>query len=136
MQRVLMLCAQSLLSEGLKDVLDRIEDVELLGPWTLDADVLARLPDARPGVVLLVVEKDEHELASAFTAQMLECYPNLPVIHVGADQNVLRVFTSYTLPARTTDLLDIIRTLALPPSAGTARDADAHQPMVKPGDAT
>jgi hypothetical protein len=53
---------------------------------------------------------------ASLTAQVLEIYPNLPIIRLELEHNVFRIYTSQTLPARTADLVEAIR--HLPAAAG------------------
>jgi DNA-binding NarL/FixJ family response regulator len=59
-RRVLLLCVQPLLGEGLKHILTGLEDVELIGPWDLDSGVLSRLSEEAPDIVI-VAEGDGEE---------------------------------------------------------------------------
>jgi DNA-binding NarL/FixJ family response regulator len=116
-RRVLLLCAslegthpQLLLGEALENILSKVEDVELVGAWALDDQALARLAQGLPDI-LLIAEEEAGESASSLTAQVLERYPDLPVVRVGLMQNVVRLYTSRTLPARSADLIEAIRGL-------------------------
>lgn len=110
-RRVLLLCVQSLLSESLENVLEQVEDVELIGPWVLDQNALARLSEGTPDIVLIAEEDGEGESVASLTAQILEQHPELPVVRVGLAQNVIRLYTSRTLPAHSADLIETIRSL-------------------------
>lgn len=117
-RRVLLLCVESLLGESLERILGQLEDVELVGPWELGADVLARLPEGMPDIAL-VVEEEESENVASLTGQILEHYPDLPVVRIGLQENVMRVYASRTLPARSADLIDVIRGLSTHHLEGT-----------------
>jgi DNA-binding NarL/FixJ family response regulator len=110
-RRVLLLCVESLLSESLERILGQLEDVELVGPWRLDADVLTRLPEDMPDIALIVQEAEESESVASLTSQILERYPDLPIVRIGLTENVIRVYASQTLPARSADLIEVIRSL-------------------------
>lgn len=110
-RRVLLLSVQSLLGESLENVLSQVEDVELIGPWTLDGNALDRLAERAPDVVLVTEEAQEGSDLTSFTSQILERYPDLPVVRVELGHNIVRLYTSQTLPARTADLLETIRSL-------------------------
>lgn len=110
-RRVLLLSVQSLLSESLENVLSQVEDVELIGPWKLDGHALDRLAERAPDVVLVAEEAEECDNTASFTSQILERYPELPVVRVALGQSVVRLYTSQALPARTADLLETIRSL-------------------------
>ncbi|RMD59629.1 hypothetical protein D6833_11135 [Candidatus Parcubacteria bacterium] len=110
-RRVLLLCVNSLLGESLEQLLKQLEDVQLVGPWSLDADVLSRLPEVVPDIVLVVHGNEEPDRLAPLTSQMLERYPNLPIVQIGLQENVIRVYASRTVPARSADLIDVIRSL-------------------------
>jgi hypothetical protein len=60
-------------------------------------------------VVLVVKEDDSSTAISTLTGQILAQHPNVPVIQVGLDRNVVCLYTSSTLPARSRELFDAIR---------------------------
>jgi len=109
--RVLLLCVQPLLGESLENVLSQVEDVELIGSRVLDAHLLARLAHELPDIVLIADEEGDSESGAALMAQILERYPDLPIIRVGLMQNFIRLYTSRTLPARSADLIETIRSV-------------------------
>ncbi|MFQ5340370.1 MAG: hypothetical protein ACE5F6_02365 [Anaerolineae bacterium] len=110
-RRVLLLCVETLLGESLERILGQLEDVELVGPWGLDADVLTQLHEDMPDIALIVQEGEESESAASLTSQILERYPDLPIVRIGLTENVIRVYALQTLPARSADLIDVIRSL-------------------------
>ncbi len=112
-RRVLLLCAQPLLGESLENILSQMEDVELIiVPLSPDAQAFARLSREKPEVVLIAEEEGEVEDVASLTAQILESYPGLPIIRIRFTQNVIRLYTSRTLPARSADLIEAIRNLS------------------------
>ncbi len=120
-RRVLLLCSQSLLGEGLERILGGLEDVELIGPWVLESQVLSRLFEAVPDIVVVAEgEREDAGSVTSLTAQILESYPDLPVVRIGLEQNAVRVYTSRTLPARSVDLIEAIRNLPVQPHKGEA----------------
>lgn len=130
-RRVLLLYAsptgrppQLLLAEALENILSKVEDVVLIGPWALDEQMLARLSQELPDIVLIVEEEDGEDVIS-LTARILEHHSDLPVVRVGLAQNVVRLYMSHTLPARSTDLVEAIRSLPVP----QYRDEAGTQPL-------
>ena len=120
-RRVLLLCEQHLLGESLQQVLHAVEDVDMIGSFVFDDQVLSRLTAHKPDLLIIADEQPPRAQAAHLTGLVLEAYPALPVIRVTLDNNVLQVYTARTLPARSTDLIDVIRQL-LPvqePDAGT-----------------
>lgn len=113
-RRVALLSSQHLLGESLEHTLRHFEDVEMIGAWELDDQVLSLLSAQTPELLLIAEQEPPCEEITFLTGQILETYPNLPVIRVTLDQNVLRIYTSQTLPARTAELIDVIRHLPIP----------------------
>ncbi|MCC6166934.1 MAG: response regulator transcription factor [Caldilineaceae bacterium] len=108
-RRVVLLSAQPLLSAGLAAILCGLDDVDLIGPWPLDRQALARLAEEAPDVVLVA----EGETPDVLSVQILEHYPDLPVVRIGLSQNVVRLYSSRTIPAHSTALIETIRSLSI-----------------------
>ncbi len=110
-QRVLLVCATHLFSESLETILRTAAEVELIGPWAIEAQTCARILEAHPQVVV-VVEKNSGDVeAASLASAILEKYPELPVIRAGLAENIFRVFSMRAYPARGADLLATIRDL-------------------------
>lgn len=114
-RRVLFLRAPSLLAEGLEELLRRVKEIELIGPWDLTPPQLTHLSEVAPDVVLIADEEAGATEAGFFVSRILEEYPDLPVVQIGMRQNTIRLYTSQALPARTIDLLDLIRHMPVRP---------------------
>jgi len=110
-QRVLLICSGHLFGESMETVLRAAEDVELVGPWELGGEVCQRIEETRPNVVVIADEEAQDEAVAHLTAAILERYPELSVIRAGLDENVFRIFSTHSLPARGADLLETIRNL-------------------------
>ncbi len=110
-QRVLLICSQHLFGESMETILRAAEDVELIGPWDLGEDICQRIAAAHPNVVVIADEDPQSEAVTHLTAAIIEQYPELSVIRTGLNENVFRVFSTHTLPARGADLLETIRNL-------------------------
>ncbi|MEE8392100.1 MAG: hypothetical protein V3S14_15070 [Anaerolineae bacterium] len=87
-------------------------ELELIGPWDLDAPVLAQLSQDTPDVVLVAEAESESERVAALTAQILNLYPDVTVIRVGLGKGTVRVYTSHVVPARAVDLMEAIHSLS------------------------
>jgi DNA-binding NarL/FixJ family response regulator len=118
-RRVILFSTQRLLSESLEYILRHDPEVELDGPFALDNRAFASFPDCCPDVVLIADENRPSGDAATLTAQILDRYPDLPIVTVTLGQDVVRIYSSRTLPARSADLIDIIRHLPLPGSPAT-----------------
>jgi len=110
-RRVLLVCSEHLFGESVEAVLRAAEDVELVGPWKPGEDVCQRIEESHPNVVVVADEQAQDEAVARLTAEILQHHPELPVIRAKLDENVFRVFSAHTLPARGADLLDLIRSL-------------------------
>lgn len=115
-RRVLLVCSQHLFGESLETILRRVENVVLLGPIEIsEEDIYSQLLELRPDAVIVVDEGDTKMPASYLTAAILQEFPSLPVIRAGLEQNIVRVFSTCTIPARSSNLLAAI--LNLPPES-------------------
>jgi hypothetical protein len=111
-RRVALICSPHLLGESLIQLLGNLEDVSLLGPWPVAKSSLLRLVEAHPDLVLFATEsEDPPQEQMHFVSEFLEACPNLPLVRATLADNCLRVYTTQTLPARSTDLIELIRRL-------------------------
>jgi len=124
-RRVLLLCAHPLLGESLENILRKVEDVDLVGPWDLDERALTYLSQESPDIVVVAEAEGEDKSKVSLTSQILERFPDLPVVRVGLAQNVVRLYTSRALPARSADLIEAIR--SLPISRGRNKPENEEQ---------
>jgi chemotaxis response regulator CheB len=110
--RVLLLSAHPLLSEGLANLLNQIEDLFLIGPRALSGFNVSDLNECLPDVVLLAEQESDDASVNALLLQILQHVPDLPVIQIDlSGKNIVRVYTSHTRPARSADLIDTIHNL-------------------------
>lgn len=114
-RRVLLVSSKHLFSEGLEEILRQVGDVELIGPLELSPDTMrACLQETQPDAVIVAGVGEGKPNAASLAAAILQQFPNLPVISAGLEQNTLRVYSTHTLPARSSDLVEAI--LNLPPT--------------------
>jgi DNA-binding NarL/FixJ family response regulator len=107
---VLLISSHHLFGESMETILRAETDLELVGPWNLnDQKICQRLPEVSPSVVVIADENLQSEAAAELTKYIIEHYPELSVIRTGLSDNVFRVFSTHTLPARSTDLLENVR---------------------------
>lgn len=122
-RRVLLISAHPLLSEGLTNMLGELDDVFLMGPRAVPECTLADVRACAPDAVLFAAQDMDDPIANALLVQILQHIPGLPVIQIGlAGNTAIRVYTSYTLPARSVDLIDIMRKFPLQGSDKTAEE--------------
>jgi chemotaxis response regulator CheB len=110
-RRVALIGPQILLGEGLETILRGMQDVELLGPWELTPQVIAEISTCHPDLVLIAAREPEEDAFHTLIAQIIEQCPELPVIRVGLSRHVFQVFTMRTSPARSQELMTLIRSL-------------------------
>ena len=111
-RRVLLICSQRLFGESLETILRRDENLELIGPIEAsEENINSRLFELRPDAVIVVDEGETKMSVSYLTASILQQFPSLPVIRAGLEQNIFRVFSAHTLPARSSDLVEALLNL-------------------------
>ena len=116
--RILLLSTHPLLSEGLQNLLGKKEDLTLIGPHALDEPIITGLAAYAPDVILVAGQADD-DCAAGLILQLLQRYPELPVIQIDlAAGSTVRVYTSHALPARSAELFDVIRSLPAQGSQG------------------
>jgi len=120
-------CVHPLLGEGLEAILGGLTDVELVGPLTPEVQWQDQLPRDAPDVVFIAGDDREMHDAAPLTTQILDRYPDVPVIRVGLEQNAVRLYTSRTLPARSADLIGVIRNLPMHRLQSSRRSARSSE---------
>ena len=121
---MVLLCSQHLWGESLEHILGNASDVELLGRWEFEDPLLPRLAmlfkEQSPDLLVIAEENLTHDRITGLTAEIMEAIPNLTIIYVTPDQNIFRVYTSQSLPARRSELIEVIRNLPVRPGRFTA----------------
>ena len=113
---VLLLSTHPLLSEGLVKLLGDKEDVAIVGPLPLETFASAELAQYTPDLVLVAEQDASDSAANKRLLALLNACPDVPIVQVGlSDGSNLRVYTARMLPARSADLLNMIRSLPLRP---------------------
>ena len=108
--RILLIRSPHLFGESMEMILRAETDMELIGPWDLnEQEVCGRLQEVQPSVVVIADEDLQSEATTELTRSIIEKYPEISVIHTALNENVFRIFSTHTLPARGADLLDTIR---------------------------
>lgn len=109
--RVILFCNQHLLGESLAQVLVGSQDVELLGTWPLNEDLFSLLSSHSPDVLLIGEEDQDQEWITCQAGHILESHPDLLVIRVNLNRNNFRVYSSRVLPARSSELIELVHSL-------------------------
>jgi DNA-binding NarL/FixJ family response regulator len=109
--RVVLLYDQRLLGESLEHLLNALADVEVVAAWEVNATNLPRIQSGQGDVLLMAEEEPSGEKSRLLTAQILDTFPNLPLIRLKLEQGVFQIYTSQTFPASSADLIEAIRSL-------------------------
>ncbi|MEB2344387.1 MAG: hypothetical protein OZ948_06595 [Deltaproteobacteria bacterium] len=126
-RRVLLLCTEPLLGDGLGAILGGLEDIELVGPLALDERAVRRAGRLQPDLVLLAEDGGGASAGTHFVARLLAHCPDVPVIRVGLREDTIHLLTSRTVPASRTELIEAIRRLPLRSDPGARPAARAPE---------
>ena len=108
--RVLLISSQHLFGESMETILRAEKEIELVGPWNLgDQDICQRVLEVKPSVVVIADEDSQSEIAAELSKFIIEQNSELSVIRAGLSENVFRIVSTHTLPARGDSLLETIR---------------------------
>jgi DNA-binding NarL/FixJ family response regulator len=109
--RVLLISSQHLFGESMETILRADKDIELIGPWNLnEQDICSRVFEEHPSVVVIADENLQSQTAVELTNTIIEQHPEISVIRTALNENVFRIVSTHTLPARGDNLLETIRT--------------------------
>lgn len=116
--RVLLISAQFLFSESIETILRAEKEMEVIGPWNLnELDICERLSEVNPSVIVIASIDVQNKKAIELTKAIIERHPDVTVIRTALNENVFRIFSTQTLPARGEDLLETIRGCVSPTQA-------------------
>lgn len=109
--RILLISSQHLFGESMETILRADKEIELIGSWNLnEQDICSRVFEERPSVVVIADENLQSETAAEMTKTIIEQHPEISVIRTALNENVFRIVSTHTLPARGDNLLETIRT--------------------------
>lgn len=107
-RRIVLLCSKQLLGESLLHTLGSDPTIEVLGPWAIDDRAIARLTQASPDLVLIAEPLKRTERVKKVTASILANFPDLPMIRITLENNLMRFYNTQTMPASSDDLITLI----------------------------
>ncbi len=106
--QVLLICLQPLLSEGLERIFQKLDDVELIQFQCADIDAIELyLKDHQPQVVV-IAGQDEDDFSDHLIASLLKRCHDAPIVWIGIEYNVMRLYTARTVPASSNQLIAAI----------------------------
>jgi len=107
--RVLLISTHPLLGEGLQRLLDAHEDVDLVAlPCSDYVSLQAYAESTHPDVILIAGERED-DAATHLISSALNCCTDIPIVWIELETNVIRTYTSRTLPANSRELIETIR---------------------------
>jgi DNA-binding NarL/FixJ family response regulator len=129
-RHVALFCTQQLLGESLAHLLSHIPDIVLIGPWLIDEHALKNLASQPPDIVLIADGEPPMEQAAILATQILDAFSELSVIRVTLEQNIAHIYSSRAMPARSADLVEVIR--RLPIQEAGKQEAPKDGPETRP----
>lgn len=107
--QVLLICTQSLFYEGLQRIFQKLEDVDLVSLDCMDLQTIdACLKDLHPAMILLAGEKED-DRATHLISYLLKQYEDIPVVWAELEKTSLRLYTSRSLSANSSELINAMR---------------------------
>ena len=108
-RQVLLIQMQPLLGEGLRQIFQKLEDVDLVCLPCADIQKVDEcLKNIHPDLVLLAGEKEDDSTARLIL-NLLKQYEDITIVWVELETNILRLYTSHTLTANSAELISAIR---------------------------
>lgn len=120
-RRVLLLGRPGLFAQGVRDILERESDIEVLGLHAVAGDAVTDVESFDPDVVI-IAEEDPSD--ADLVVQILRTYPDLPLVRVDLEEKAVHVHRSEQVAATSTSLLDAIR--GLPARMSSRGDLSDH----------
>lgn len=114
-RRVLLLGHPGLFAQGVRDILERESDIEVLGLRALASDAVALIQTFDPDVVV-ITEEDPSD--ADLVVQILRTCPDLPLVRVDLEEKAVHIHRSEQVAATSTSFLDAIRGLPAQMSRG------------------
>ena len=112
-RRILLISQPNLFRDSLEYILSNLEDVQVTGCLSLDDQVLVASAEQPYDLVLIADDPSTAHQASAVMSSLLETSPNLPIIRIKLEPNVLLYYCPEELPARVADLIKVIHQVPL-----------------------
>lgn len=121
-QRVLLICLQPLLSEGLERIFQQLDNVELIRQPSADFDMLEHLLEEHNPHMVVIAGQDEDDFADHLIASLLKHCQKTPIVWIGIEKNVMRVYSAQTMPASSNQLIAAIHQAAILEDDSTSTD--------------
>jgi hypothetical protein len=113
-RRLVLLREQHLLGETLDHILTGLEDVDVIARLDITKSQPPDFSAEMPDLVIIADEASAEEHTNHLSNYLIKNYPQLPVIRVNFERNILQIYLSQKLPEHVADLADLIRRIPLP----------------------
>ena len=107
-RQVLLICLQPLLSEGLERIFQNLDEVELIQIQCADFDAIEQYLAGHQPQVVVIAGQDEDDFSDHLIASLLKRCHDAPIVWIGIENNVMRVYTARTMPASSNQLMAAI----------------------------
>ncbi len=125
-RQVLLIRLQPLLGEGLQRIFQKLAEVELTCLDCADySKVETCLKNQKPDVILIAGEK-QNDQVDHLISHLLKHYEDIPVVWADLESTTLRLYTSHTLNANSTALINTIRDHESKPIEIQVSDKPSH----------
>jgi DNA-binding NarL/FixJ family response regulator len=94
--RILILSDQALFAQGVRTLIENAGSAEIVGIEPFGADILDRVMRLQPDIIILGEDQD---LGSSFPLALLDAVPNIRVIRLSLDGNVMHVYDGHRCAA-------------------------------------
>ncbi len=106
---MLLIQMQPLLSEGLRLIFLEQEDIDLVCLTYADLEKMDDWPHHLHADIILLAGEKEDEQATHLILDMLQQYEDIPIVWIELETNVFRIYTSRSLTATSSSLIQAIR---------------------------
>lgn len=121
-QVVLLIRIQPLFSEAIEQILKNISEIELILIDCAEASELAHhIQNLHPAMVLLAGEKTD-DRATHLISALLDHFEDIPVVWAELEKTSLRLYTSHSLSATSSELINTIRKQGIKPIDALKKD--------------
>lgn len=114
-RRVLLICLQPLLSEGLQRIFQSLEDVDLIPLPCKDQQAVDSILDLEEPDAIVIAGEREDSLINYLISTLLGRWTEVPIIQIGLEDSDLHIYSSQTLPGNRAGLTELIRQLTTAP---------------------
>lgn len=106
--RTVLCCRTSVWGDGIRHLLEKEADFELLATIPFEEDALARVAALRPDIIFVAGEEMEQE-SCAWVGRLIDMFPDVPIVLLSITRSDVQVIQTRKLPLRWDGLLSNMR---------------------------